>query len=895
VNPELHARATELFLQICDLPPEERERILATTGDRDPALRDEVLSLLRHDEGSPSGPGDGSPGLPGQTLPERVGPYRILEFLGAGGMAEVFLAEGDTPARPRVAVKILGPGPRSAEILARFETERDALAKLDHPAVASILDAGTAEDGRPYFAMEYVPGIAITEYCRRHRLPLPERLRLFVEVCDAVRHAHERGVIHRDLKPSNILVFLDGDRPRAKIIDFGVARAVGPLTAVGLRTTHHGTLLGTPAYMSPEQAEMSALDIDRRTDIYSLGVLLNELLTGQLPVEWEGLRHASLDAIRRAIRESEPKPPSVQIEELGARGRGHARACRTDPASLAGELRGVLDEIVLRALDKDRIRRQATAGELGDEVEAWLRGEGVGLDRALPGARAGETGRPASRWLLPGLATVGVLALTAVIGWLSLSPGADEREASVPRLRIARQTAARLQFDLERGDPEVRLSRTAELISSPSFPPEAVLVRAQAMIRTSRHVGSQDLERSAVAGLRQYEADARYAPWPARDAVRSLLREISPRMPSGDLREDVAPLAEPVSAEDWYLLSFGTLDLELALRRARRAASLEPGHPLRLRRLANLCESTGRREEALTLARSLAEMGHSVEEWTVFAAAVSLEMGQPLQALELLDSLPRPENGHRIDERSLRAAVQIALGDFSAARAAYSDLISSWPHIRSGYLYYRRATAQWLLDDLEGAAVDYETFRRIDRRATYADARLHFLRHEQARRLEAEGEAEAARTVRDRAAQGLRATRESFTGGIWLKRVLDAVAGEVAPADLVGFADPSDPAQVCEGYYYAGETCLLRERRDEARRWFRKCVETGVVFDPLSFPPIPMSEYHLARHRLSTLGGEESPGLDLPRRPAPERPRPPARGPAGPPAGAGGGAVPGGA
>jgi serine/threonine protein kinase/tetratricopeptide (TPR) repeat protein len=856
VNPDLHERATELFLQICDLPPEERDRILATTGDSDPELRDEVLSLLRHDEGHPSGPGGESSGLPGEAPPERVGAYRILEFLGAGGMAEVFLAEGETPDRPRVAVKILGPGPRPAEILARFETEREALAKLDHPAVATILDAGTAEDGRPYFAMEYVPGIAITEYCRRHRLPLRERLRLFVEVCDAVRHAHERGIIHRDLKPSNILVFLDEDRPRAKIIDFGVARAVGPLAETGPWRTHHGTLLGTPAYMSPEQAEMSALDIDPRTDIYSLGVLLNELLTGQLPMDWEGLRHASLEAIRRAIRESDPKSPSIRIEELGDRGRSHARTCRTDAASLVSELRGGLDEIVLRALDRDRTRRPATASELGAAIERWLRGDRAGRARTWPPARDGKLERSARWWLIPGLATLGALILTAVVGWLALRPGTGGPDASERTLRSARLFAARLQFDLERGDPEVRLSMTAELVTSPSPPPEAILVRAQAMIRTSRHVGSQDLERSAVGQLRQYEEEARFAPWPARDAVKSLLREISPRTVSGQVDELLAPDTEPVSAEDWYLLSFGTLDLERALRRARRAAELEPDDPLRLRRLANLCESTGRLEEALVLARRLVEMGHAVEEWTVFTAAVWLEMGDPRRALETLDSLPEPEGDSRIDEQALRAAVQLALGNPSEALAAYSELVSDWPRISSGYVYYRRATALWLLEDLDGAASDYETFRRIDRRATYADARLYFLRHEQARGLEAGGDVEAARSTRDRAAAELRATRESFTGGIWLKRILDAVAGELAPGDLVGFADSSDPAQLCEAYYYAGEICLLQRRGNEARSWFRKCIETGVVFDPLSFPPIPMNEFHLARHRLAALGAE---------------------------------------
>ncbi len=259
----------------------------------------------------------------GAPSPEGAfGRYRLLQRLGEGGMGEVWLAEQSEPVHRQVAIKVIKAGMDSAQVIARFEAERQALALMDHPAIATVFDGGTTPQGRPYFAMEYVKGEPITIYCDRHRLNTSERLELFTQVCEGVQHAHQKGIIHRDLKPSNVLVTILDDRPAPKIIDFGVAKATAQHLTERTLFTELGVLIGTPEYMSPEQAEMGALDIDTRTDIYALGVLLYELLTGALPFDRRELRKAGLPEIQRIIREKEPPRPSESDGSWpGTRGR----------------------------------------------------------------------------------------------------------------------------------------------------------------------------------------------------------------------------------------------------------------------------------------------------------------------------------------------------------------------------------------------------------------------------------------------------------------------------------------------------------------------------------------------------------------------------------------------
>jgi eukaryotic-like serine/threonine-protein kinase len=321
---------------------------------------------------------------------DSFGRYKLLQRLGEGGMGEVWLAEQTEPVRRQVALKIIKAGMDSTQVVARFEAERQALALMDHPTIATVFDGGTTPQRRPYFAMEYVKGEPITVYCDRHRLSTKERLELFMQVCEGVQHAHQKGIIHRDLKPSNVLVSIQDDHPVSKIIDFGVAKATSQNLAERSFFTELGVLIGTPEYMSPEQAEMGTLDIDTRTDIYALGVLLYELLTGSLPFDRKELRQAGLAEIQRIIREKEPPRPSTRIMKLGPASTETAKNRQTEPRRLVSELRGDLDWITMRALEKDRTRRYQTANALAVDLRRHLGHEPVSAGPPNAFYRAGK-------------------------------------------------------------------------------------------------------------------------------------------------------------------------------------------------------------------------------------------------------------------------------------------------------------------------------------------------------------------------------------------------------------------------------------------------------------------------------------------------------------------------
>ncbi len=374
-----------IFLAAVDLTDsQQRNELLDIECGSDVELRRRVEMLLRaHDDPASvvANPIGGSltrvlPDTHAQVGQKLAGKYKLLEPIGEGGMGTVWVAEQFAPVKRKVAIKLIKPGMDSKSVLARFEAERQALAVMDHANIAKVLDGGMTDQGRPYFVMEYVKGIPITEYCDSRQLSVPERLQLFAQVCQAVQHAHQKGIIHRDLKPSNVLVAPYDDKPVPKVIDFGLAKAMHQSLTENTLHTAHDMVLGTPLYMSPEQAQLNNIDIDTRSDVYSLGVLLYELLTGSTPLEKQRFKQAAWDEMRRMIREEDPPVPSQRLSSaetlpLVAAGR------HMEPTRLTRMVRGELDWIVMKALEKDRTRRYETANGFAADVLRYLSGEPV--------------------------------------------------------------------------------------------------------------------------------------------------------------------------------------------------------------------------------------------------------------------------------------------------------------------------------------------------------------------------------------------------------------------------------------------------------------------------------------------------------------------------------------
>jgi serine/threonine protein kinase len=462
-SPNEKASAVEaIFSGALILSAAERAAFLAEKCGKDFQLRARVEALLRAHEkaegflpeqarGSlePTVMQRGTPVLPAIEQPgDRIGRYKLLQQIGEGGCGVVYMAEQVEPVRRRVALKVVKLGMDTKSVIARFEAERQALALMDHPNIAKVLDAGATQTGRPYFVMELVRGVKITDYCDEKKLPTRQRLDLFVQVCQAIQHAHQKGIIHRDIKPSNIIVTINDGVAVPKVIDFGIAKATGgqQLTDKTIFTAFE-QFIGTPAYMSPEQAELTSVDIDTRSDIYALGVLLYELLTGKTPFDSKALLAIGLDELRRTIREQEPERPSTRLSTLPDKELSTAAQRRgIEAPKLLSELRGDLDWIAMRCIEKDRAYRYETANGLAMDIERYLHHQPIVARPPSPVYRFQKMVRRNRVAFAAGTTVVAALMIGfGVSTWMYL------------RERAARRDQVRLRELVEAGEKEARL------------------------------------------------------------------------------------------------------------------------------------------------------------------------------------------------------------------------------------------------------------------------------------------------------------------------------------------------------------------------------------------------------------------------------------------------------
>ena len=758
-------------------------------------------------------------------LPERIGSYSITGLLGEGGQALVYKAEQQTPRRP-VALKVLKGGRCVGQQDVRhFQREIQTLAALSHPGIATIYEGGRTAEGHYFFAMELIDGVPLDVYVHEHKLPVRERLELFCKVCAGVQYAHEQGVIHRDLKPSNILLTASGE---PKILDFGLARLTNAEATLTQLATLTGQIMGTLRYMSPAQARGNPSEIDERTDVYSLGVILYELLTGRSPYE---LSNVVPDAVR-TICEVPPRRPS---STLGPDGRP------------ARHLRGDLETIVLKALEKEPSRRYASARALADDIRRHLTGEPI-LARPPSGLYVLRRKLARHRGVL-GLAAValalGLLGTVGGIGWSRRADAEARRVAQRHQRSEGLWRARDTLLDLLRQSwqaPNGSLSILAgDLMHDLPELREAPLVFSQIMFR----VPPADRRQSAFTCLesrRQRDPSC----WECAALLSEMYRETGKSTRAAELEAQVEREA-PDTAEAWYLRSLATLDKATARQYAEEATRCEPGHVFAWHHWTNICTALGDLEAALRGADKMIALSGSPRDWQQRKADLLRWTGRPQEAVDLYGVLISTGDVTSSVYEG-RAAAYLRLKMYPEAVADYVWAEKARPP-EGPYMWvrYRRATPLWIMGRTVEALEHFRYARDALGRPSYADARAYLILRDEGRDLE-------ARQVLD-SALGEREV------DFWLVKVLVCLAGRLTPEELIADAQNGDDREhQCEAYYYAGEMHRLAGRLDQARVCFTQCVSTGLADEPDTGNA--MSEYHLAVWRLDHLNDSDNSSTD---------------------------------
>lgn len=736
-------------------------------------------------------------------VPDKIGPYTIRRLIGEGGQALVYEAEQPSPQRA-VALKLLKGGHLvDKSRLRHFRREIQSLARLTHPGIATIYEAGRTPEGLHYFSMELVNGVPLHTYVREKKPTRRERLGLFQKVCEAVHYAHDRGVVHRDLKPSNIMVTADGE---PKILDFGLARLTQSDAATSLSVTREGHVEGTPRYMSPEQLRGEQGRIDHRTDVYALGVILYELLTGTPPRTITTVSQVTIDAI------------CDQVPRL--------------PSSVDSSVHGDLDAIVIKALEKRPEDRYSSAKDLEGDISRHL--EGAAVEAKRPGAFY------SLRKKLSGMtppARVGVVAIvitTLVAGlaytiWRGIRPPSDALD---DRLALV-ETRSML---LAEGPSEFIFRQCENAIFRYPGVDEATLINAQAYHLRRRRSQAAAVLTNAIARDRSQ--------W----AYRYLLAEIESKQKpaSGGAPVNAVWTGDLASSADaWYWRSFATLNIDSALVWAKQAVYLEPQHLLALTTVAYLAEIERDIESFMAATDELVRQECQADVWLARRITNLLSAGRVDESLSecdrITDTWPNHYRGY-----FFRARVARRMGRYADAERDFSTAIEKMGDSRyeTAWMLYHRGSVRWLMGREEGAADDYETAYRRLGYPTFANARLYVLLHELGRQAEADAAMAEARTAN--------------ADDVWLGRIFDCLTGTLNPTDLAAIAESTGNAvTVCEGYYYAGEASWLAGKTNDACEWFEKCVKTGVECDPSNVLE-SQSEFQLARMRLSQNANSES-------------------------------------